>query len=266
MGTYRWSRVTTMSEETARRVLVTGASRGVGRAIVKRLAMRHMRVVANARDAAALKDVARLAPDRITVIVGDLTDSVQRDALVPRAAEELGGLDALVNCAGVLRHGEVGAIEEQDLIVTLKVNFLAPLLLAQAAAPYLAERSGCVVNVASTLGIRPAPGLAAYSASKAALISATRTLAAELAPNVRVNAVAPGVVDTDMPRQLRTVGGASAADPREAIERQLAELRALHPLGRLGRPEEVADAVVFCMESEWMTGSVLTLDGGLLAV
>ncbi len=253
-----------MTDRSARRVLVTGASRGIGRAIVKRLAMRHHRVVANARDAAALKDVARLAPDRITVMVGDLTDVEQRDALVPRAAEELGGLDVLVNCAGVLRYGEVGAIVEQDLIATLKVNLLAPLLLAQAAAPYLAKRGGCVVNVASTLGIRPAPGLAGYAASKAALLSVTRTLAAELAPAVRVNAVAPGVVDTDMPRQLR--GADPAQDPREAVDRQLKELTALHPLGRLGCPEEVADAVLFCMEAEWMTGSVLTLDGGLLAV
>ncbi len=255
-----------MIEQGTRRVLVTGASRGIGRAIVKRLAMRHMQVVANARDAAALKDVARLAPDRITVMVGDLTDTEQRDALVPRAAEEIGGLDVLVNCAGVLRYGEVGDIEEQDLIVTLKVNLLAPLLLAQAAAPYLAERGGCVVNVASTLGIRPAPGLTAYAASKAALISVTRTLAAELAPRVRVNAVVPGVVDTDMPRQLRATSQVPSDNPRFAVDRQLADLQALHPLGRLGRPEEVADAVLFCMESEWMTGSLLTLDGGLLAV
>ncbi|MEM9069758.1 MAG: SDR family NAD(P)-dependent oxidoreductase [Myxococcota bacterium] len=256
-----------MAKAQPKRVLVTGASRGIGRAIVKLLALKGMRIVATGRDATALKRVAQLAPDRITVVVGDIAKGDERDALVPQAVQELGGLDGLVNCAGVLRYGDVGAIHEQDLIVTLKVNLMAPLLLAQAAAPHLRETRGAIVNVASTLGIRPAPGLAAYSASKAALLSITRTLAAELAPAVRVNAVAPGVVDTDMPRQLRLAPGQSKpGDVKAAVAQQLEVLRSLHPLGRLGEPKEVAEAVHYCLGAEWLTGAVLPVDGGLLAV
>ncbi len=250
-----------------KRALVTGASRGIGRGIVKLLAMKGYRVVANARDAEELKRVARLAPDRITVVVGDLAVGTERDALVPKAAEVLGGLDLLVSCAGVLRYGDVGSIEEQDIIQTLKVNLMAPLLLAQAAAPVLRESQGSIINIASTLGVRPAPGMAVYSASKAGLISVTRTLAAELAPAVRVNAIALGVVDTDMPRQIRVAHGeAPPTDPKRAVEKQIQELRSLHPLGRLGKPENVAQTVLHMAEQRWMTGSIVTLDGGLLTV
>lgn len=253
-----------MSEK---RALVTGASRGIGRGIVKLLAMKGYSVVANARDAEDLKRVARLAPDRITVVVGDLAVGEERDALVPKAVEVLGGLDLLVSCAGVLRYGDVGDIEEQDIIQTLKVNLMAPLMLAQSATEHLRASQGAIINIASTLGIRPAPGMAVYSASKAGLISVTRTLAAELAPAVRVNAIALGVVDTDMPRQIRIPHGHEApADPKRAVDKQIEELRRLHLLGRLGTPDNVAQTVLHIAEQRWMTGSIVTLDGGILAI
>jgi 3-oxoacyl-[acyl-carrier protein] reductase len=118
---------------------------------------------------------------------------------------------------------------------------------------------GAIVFIASTLVERAAKLTAAYAASKAAVVSAARSLALELAPQVRCNVVAPGLVDTDMIRASRSGQPLGEAE----LAAQLESLRALHPLGRLGRPEEVADAVCFLLRSEWITGSVLTVDGGL---
>ncbi len=134
-----------------------------------------------------------------------------------------------------------------------------------AAAPHLRTAGGgAIVHVASTLGVRSAPGTTAYAATKAALLSVTRTLALELAADkVRVNAVLPGVVDTDMVRVPRV-----EVAPEEApalIEKQLAELRELHPIGRLGEPEDVAAAVCYLLDASWVTGAALEVDGGLLA-
>jgi 3-oxoacyl-[acyl-carrier protein] reductase len=153
----------------------------------------------------------------------------------------------LVNCAGVVRYGSIGTVGRGELVEQLAVNVVAPFLIAQSAARYMTH-GGAIVQVASTLGVRPAPGTAAYAASKAALLSLTRSFAQELAPRgVRVNAVVPGVVDTDMVRG-----------------RDLEALRALHPLGRLGTPGDVAEAVVWLLGAEWVTGAEVVVDGGLL--
>jgi NAD(P)-dependent dehydrogenase (short-subunit alcohol dehydrogenase family) len=169
----------------------------------------------------------------------------------------------------------------------LEVDFVAPFVLSQrAAAQMRAAGGGVIVNVASTLAFSPAPLTAAYAAAKAALISMTRSLALELAKSgVRVNAVAPGVVDTEMVRVLRDDGetvaglGADPVQPRspaavehaaapahsdvERIEAQLDGLRALHPLGRLGTPEDVVEAVRYLIGAKFVTGTVLVVDGGL---
>ena len=250
-----------------KRILITGASRGIGAAIASTLAQKGNRIVASGRDMAALRKTKALAPTQIKIIAADLSFSEERDQLVEDATSHLGGLDALINCAGILSPGFLDTLEEQDVMQTLRINLIAPLLLSRNAARHLKKESGTIVNIASTLGIRPAPGLSVYSASKAGLLSLTRTLAAELAPDVRVNAIAPGVVDTDMPRQLRQEPGkAPTQNPQEALNKQLEELRALHLLKRLGRPDEIAKAVIFCMESPWLTGTILPVDGGLLAV
>jgi NAD(P)-dependent dehydrogenase (short-subunit alcohol dehydrogenase family) len=122
------------------------------------------------------------------------------------------------------------------------------------------------VNVASTLATNPAEGTAAYAASKAALIAWTRALALELAPHqVRVNAVAPGIIDTDMIHVLRGVdpAGLPPAEQEARVAAQLGRLAALHPLGRLGTPDEVAEAVIYLLEAKFVTGTVLVVDGGL---
>jgi 3-oxoacyl-[acyl-carrier protein] reductase len=252
------------------RVLVTGASRGIGRAVVAALIARRARVVAVGRDQKALESVSAVDPSRVRPVVADLDDPQARDAVVARAVELLGGVDALVNCAGVARHARIGAVTEEEVRAQLSTNLVAPILLSQAAAVRMRRQrtGGAIVNVASTLAMRPAVGTLAYAASKAGLIAVTRAMASELATEgIRVNAVAPGVVETDMARAPRPVPGehprAGAARKAQAA-RQMAELTHLHPLGRLGRPEDVAQAVLYLLDSTWTTGTVLTIDGGLL--
>ena len=240
---------------SAGRVLLTGASRGIGRSVLRELVQRGAHVVAAGRDKESLVMEAEQAPDRVTVAVADLRKAKTRRDLVSHSVGVLGGLDALINCAGTVRYESVGEITEETARLQLEVNLLAPLFLAQAAAPYLKASRGAIVNVASTLGIRASRQTAVYAATKAALISLTKTLALELAPSVRVNAVAPGVVDTAMVRTPRK---------RDAdIAEQLEGLRRLHPLQRLGAPEEVAEAILQLLDASWTTGSVYLIDGGL---
>lgn len=251
---------------TMGRVLVTGASRGIGRAVVVALAARGTAVAAAARDREALEVLRGLGD--VHPVWADLAVADDRDSLVERAATRLGGLDGLVCAAGIARHARVGAIEPADLDAQLTVNLLAPVLLAQAAAPHMrAAGRGSIVALSSTLASRAAPATVGYAASKGGLEAAVRGLALELAPDgIRVNAVAPGVVDTDMVRALRLEPG--EPEPigealRERVDAQLEVLRRLHPVGRLGTPEEVAAVVLHVLDSPYTTGSVVTVDGGL---
>ncbi|MCB9597726.1 MAG: SDR family oxidoreductase [Sandaracinaceae bacterium] len=223
-------------------VLVTGASRGIGRAVAERLLDEGRPVVLVARDVARLEAVAAGRP-HAHVLPRDLL--VDADVVEP-AAVLAGSLSGVVHAAGIARHAPLEAITRDELDAMLELHVAAPLVMAQD----LARRGGpgSIVHVASTLGLRPAPGRLAYAASKAALISMTRTLALELAERgIRVNAVAPGVVDTDMVRDL-----------------DLPALASLHPLG-LGTPEDVAAAIVFLLDARWVTGTIFTIDGGLTA-
>ena len=252
------------------RVLVTGASRGIGRAVVEWLVVRGASVVAVGRDQRALLALAQETdPSRVTVAVGDLRDREQRDRLVDEAWGVYAGLDGMVSCAGIAHYAQVGAIDEADVEELLAVNFVAPLFLSQALAVRLREQGtgGAIVHVASTLATHPAPGTTAYAATKSAVLSLTRSLAMELAPEaIRVNAVAPGVVDTAMVRVPRLAPDEVAPEGdalEQRIDAELDALRRLHPLGRLGRPEDVAAAVVHLLDAPWTTGTVLTVDGGL---
>jgi NAD(P)-dependent dehydrogenase (short-subunit alcohol dehydrogenase family) len=183
-----------------------------------------------------------------------------------RAIDAFGGVDGLVNCAGIARYEPVGAIGLDSIEVQLRVNLVAPLLLSQAVAEHLGSRGGAIVNVSSTLSEHVAQSTVVYAATKAALNTLTKGLALELAPaGVRVNAVLPGAVETDMLRtpRLRPGESLSTEELDERVESQLAALAALHPLGRLGTPEEVAEVIIGVLDQPWQTGSLITIDGGL---
>ncbi len=248
------------------RVLVTGASRGIGRALAERLLAQGRRVALVARGEAELRELASRWPDRARPIAADL--GVDAD-VVARAIDARGGLVGLVHAAGVAPHAPLEAITDAQLEQVWSLHVRGGLRLLQGLAAHLRaeRREGSAVIVASTLGLRPAAGTLAYSASKAAAIAMVKAAALELAPDrIRVSCVAPGIVDTEMTRALRLAPGEalpSGAELERRVREQLESFRALHPLGRLGTPEEVAEAITFALDAPWMTGTVLTIDGGL---
>jgi NAD(P)-dependent dehydrogenase (short-subunit alcohol dehydrogenase family) len=250
-----------------RRVLLTGASRGIGRAIAQALMQRGVRLALVGRDRVALEAVALGAPEH-ALLTADLARPAEAEACVQRAADALGGLDGFVSCAGIVEYAAVGAIGAESLAQQLTVNFTSPFLMAQRAAEHIAHTGGgTMLLVASTLAQRPAPATAAYAASKAALISMTRSFALELGPRaIRVNAIAPGVIDTDMVRVLRAphTDPPSSSDAEGRVQAQLEALRKLHPLGRLGRPEDVAETALYLLAAPYVTGAIVAVDGGLL--
>ena len=247
-------------------VIVTGATRGIGRATVDAILECGGKVVAIARNEEALGALEASAPGRIRAVGADLQDVASVPEAAKRAIDAFGSVDGLVNCAGIARYEPVGTIGLQSIEAQLRVNLVAPLLLSQAVAEHLRGRGGAIVNVSSTLSEHVAQSTVVYSATKAALNTLTTGLALELAPvGVRVNAVLPGGVDTDMLRMPRLRPGESlnAAEIEQRVESQLEALAALHPLGRLGKPEEVAAVIIGVLDQTWQTGSLVTIDGGL---
>jgi len=236
--------------------VVTGASRGIGLGIARRLVEEGARVVITARKPEALAEaVAELGgAGHALGIAGNAADAAHQADVVAAAVDTFGSLDLLVNNTGI--NPVFGPLMELDLDAARKiidVNSIAALAWVQAAHDaWLGQRGGAVVNVASVSGVRPAPGIDMYGASKAMLISLTESLAVELGPGVRVNAVAPAVVKTKFATAL--------------YEGREEEVSAKYPLGRLGQPEDVAGAVAFLLSEDagWITGQTLVLDGGIL--
>jgi len=243
--------------------LVTGASSGIGRAVVERLVEAGRTVIASGRNGEALDALASRYPGRVSSLPCDLAQAGQAEALCARAVRAAGALHEVVYAAGIVHYAPVGQVSEAQLRAQLEVNFVSAFMLGQRAGVQLAQQGGgSMVFVASTLGERPAKLTSAYAASKAALIGMARAFALELAPRVRVNVVSPGIVDTPMVRVSRDGAPLDAA----GMDAHLSRLSQLHPMGRLGTPEEVAASVLFALEAPWMTGSVLTIDGGVSLV
>jgi NAD(P)-dependent dehydrogenase (short-subunit alcohol dehydrogenase family) len=242
--------------------LVTGATRGIGLAVCESLLAAGRKVIATGRDSARLEELRARHGERVVTLEADLSLPGAWSELLTRA-ERVGPVRELVSNAGVVRYAVVGHVSEAELRDQLELDFVVPYLLSQRLGSAMRARGGgSIVHVVSTLGLRPAPETSAYAASKAALIAATRAFALELAPEVRVNAVAPGIVDTDMVRVLRRApeDGETRA---QAEARQKEGFSRLHPLRRMGTPAEIAQAVLYLLDAQWVTGTVLTVDGGV---
>jgi NAD(P)-dependent dehydrogenase (short-subunit alcohol dehydrogenase family) len=242
------------SERTA---VVTGGGSGIGRAVAVDLAERGADVLVVGRRADALAATASRHPG-IRTHVADVGDAGDVAAIVPAALAGRGRLDVLVNNAGMGRPAALGDITADDAATMWTTNVLGPVLLAQAALPHLRAGGGSIVNVSSTFGAKPAPGISLYGATKAALEQLTRSWALELAEHgVRVNAVAPGPTESEA---LAAMG----LSPDE-IARLQAHEAATIPLGRRGRPEDVAPWVrALADPTRWVTGQVVGVDGGFL--
>jgi NAD(P)-dependent dehydrogenase (short-subunit alcohol dehydrogenase family) len=236
-----------------RTAIVTGASRGIGLAIAAELAARGANVVLTSRtQEAADAAAASLETERAAGYGAHASDEQAAEACAAFALERFGSLDILVNNAGT--NPAFGPLVEQDrerFMKTLEVNLWAPALWAGVVwRAAMRERGGAIVNTASMGGLIVAPDLGAYNVSKAGLIHLTRQLAVELAPRVRVNAVAPGVVRTRLARALWNEHEEAVSDAT--------------PLGRIGEAADVAAAVAFLVsdDASWITGQALVMDGG----
>jgi 3-oxoacyl-[acyl-carrier protein] reductase len=237
--------------------LVTGATRGIGRATAMELARQGAMLAVASRSAdgkarEVVEEIERMGGKAVPFSV-DLSHADGPETLLAAVATEFGRLDVLVNNAGIAIPEPLEAISRRTLDVQISVNLAAPLLLTKAAQPLLSKNGGSIVNVSSINAAGPVKELSVYSATKAGLEAITVALAAELGRwRIRVNAVAPGPTDTDMFR------GAASAEMRAAIE-------AATPLGRIANPHDVAAAICFLASdaARWISGAVIPVSGGL---
>lgn len=239
-----------------RTAIVTGGTRGIGAAVAALLAEHGAAVVVSGRDAARLQKAVQELEERGASVHGVVADAAKRedaDRLVEAAKERYGRLDLLVNNAGITRDGLLIRMKDDDWDRVMEVNLRGAFLMTRAAAKLMVrQRSGRIINIASTAGAMGNPGQANYSAAKAGLIGFTKATARELAHwGILVNAVAPGLIETDM----------AAAIPAAAREALLAQV----PLKRIGSAREVAEMVGFLAGdgAAYVTGQVLHVNGGL---
>jgi len=236
---------------------VTAGAQGIGRAIVVALSAAGWRVAALDIDAEALEEL----PDRVLTIAGDVGDEAVVAAAIARAVERFGRLDAIVNNAGINANGPVEGLDLDAVRRVLDVNVLSILAIAKHGAGYLrASGGGAIVNIASSRALMSEPDTEAYSASKGAVVAVTHALAASLGartdrdgPPIRVNCVSPGWIET---------GPWQKASRRREPEHSAAD-RDQHPAGRVGTPDDIADAVLYLLGAEFVTGENLVVDGGM---
>ena len=246
-----------MGSMSGKNAVVTGGSRGIGRAICLELARRGANVVFSyaGNTAAAEKTLEELKALGVEAraVQGNVADPAAAKTLIDTAVKELGGIHILVNNAGITRDGLAMAMKEEDFDAVIETNLKGAFLCMKAAIrPMMKARYGRIVNMSSVVALRGNPGQVNYCASKAGLIGMTKSLAKEMgARGITVNAVAPGYISTDM----------TAALPDAARQAMLSTI----PVGRAGNPEDVAAAVAFLASEEagYITGQVLSVDGGM---
>jgi len=247
------------SEFSQKNLLITGATSGIGRATALRFAQAGANIAAVGRDETELKHLEQALLDlkvHCVMISADLARGGSVDLALTRTIEVLGGIDILVNAAGHILNGTIQTTTTEAWDAMLDINLRSVFLLMQKALPSLIERRGNIVNVSSVTGLRAFPGVLAYCVSKAGLDQLTRCAALELAAQgVRVNAVNPGVVITKIHKR----GGMSNDQYAAFLEHS----RETHPLGRVGKPEEVAELIAFLASdrASWITGASYSIDG-----
>lgn len=238
-------------------VLVTGGGSGLGEGIARHFCAAGANVTISGRRPDRIAAVATSIGERCRAIVGDVTVSADRDAMVAAAVDHGGGIDVLVNNAGIMYRGPLAELDEQELLNIFHTNVIGAVMLTQAALDPLIAAQGAVIFIGSVHSQRAFPGASPYAATKGALETLTGVLAAELGTQgVRVSCVRPGGVFTEINQR------AGLFDDETAL-RRLEGLAPAHALGRLGTAAEIAEAVDYLARADWVTGNVLTVDGGL---
>ena len=248
-----------MSRLTGKVAVVTGASKGIGAAIAKKLGSEGASVVVNySKDKAGADSVVKTitaAGSKAVAVQGDVSKQADVKRLFNETQKAFGRVDVLVNNAGVYEFRPLEAIDEEHYRRIFDINVLGLLFATQEAAPYLTKQGGSVINISSVVAKTPPPASSVYSATKGAVDTITRTLAQELGPKkVRVNSLSPGLTDTE---GLRANEADSASFREAAISRT--------PLARVGTAEDIADAALFLAseDSRWITGETILAGGGI---
>ncbi len=240
-------------ELSNKNVFVTGSTRGIGLAIAHKFASLGANVVLNGRSAISEELVAQFADYGVKVVAisGDVSDNADAKRMVDKAVEALGSVDILINNAGITKDGMALRMSEEDFDSVLKINLTGTFNMTQAVLkPMTKARAGAIINLSSVVGLTGNAGQANYAASKAGVIGFSKSIAREVAArNVRVNVIAPGFIESDMTAVL-------SDKIKDAMMGQI-------PMKRFGQAEEVAEVAVFLAKQEYMTGQVLSIDGGL---
>jgi NAD(P)-dependent dehydrogenase (short-subunit alcohol dehydrogenase family) len=243
-------------------IIVTGAGSGIGRACTLAFAREGARVALVGRRQERLDAVAREIGDSAVVIAGDISKSEEVGRVIQQTVSRFGSVNVLLNNAGVLHIGTAEQITEQQWDETFNTNVRGLWLLSRAVLPAMRKAGGgSIINMASVLGINGAANRASYAPSKGAVVLLTKCMAIDHGhENIRVNAICPSFVETDLTAAVIN----QAPDPKSVR----AERIKVHPIGRLGRPEDIAGLAIYLAsdESAWVTGAVFPVDGGYLAV
>jgi NAD(P)-dependent dehydrogenase (short-subunit alcohol dehydrogenase family) len=239
-------------------VLVTGATSGIGRATARLAGERGAIVAVTGRNQQKLNElVAEIGPARAEGIVADLTVDADRTRVVRQTVSRFGGIDVLVNAAGIIGNGTIENTTMEQWDTMMDVNLRSVFRMMQLALPSIIPRKGNIVNVSSVTGIRSFPNVLAYCVSKAGVDQLTRCAALELGPKgVRVNAIDPGVVVTNLHR--------NSGMQEDAYQKFLEHSKTTHPIGRVGKPEEIAELILFLASERagWISGASYSIDGG----
>jgi NAD(P)-dependent dehydrogenase (short-subunit alcohol dehydrogenase family) len=251
--------VSRLANKTA---LITGAGTGIGRAIALAFVREGARVVLVGRRKEPLATLALEVGTSSLILAGDISKQSEIDRILAEVVAHFGGLNVLVNNAGILHIGTAEQITEEQWDETFAINVRGLWLLSRSVLPCMRKAGGgSIVNVASVLGINGARNRASYAPSKGAVVLLTKCMAIDHgAENIRVNAICPSFIETDLTAEVIRKAPDPSAVRRERI--------GVHPIGRLGTPEDIAGLAVYLAsdESAWVTGSALPVDGGYLAV
>lgn len=238
-------------------VLITGGGSGLGAGMARHMAERGARVTIAGRRAEKLAQVAGEIGPACTHVAGDITVAADRARMIETAVAHGGGLQGLVNNAANMLHGNIEELREEDLRAILDTNVVAGMMMTGLAVPHLARDGGAVLFFGSVHARRSFPRASPYAASKGAVEVLSRVLAAELGPKgIRVNCLLPGAV----PTELNVRAGIATPDSNLA---RLKSMENEHPLGRIGAPEEIAEAADYLLRAQWTTGTSVVVDGGL---